>query len=89
MLIISFLFQKWYNKIDILKNKSEPLTCYDDLVRIIMIWCGRQELKQLNKIKNGKKMGKNRQKPPVFFVCPQMRPDAENRAFGSRFGSTP
>ena len=27
-----------------IKNKSEPLTCYDDLVRIIMIWCGRQEL---------------------------------------------
>lgn len=27
-----------------IENKSEPLTCYDDLVRIIMIWCSRQEL---------------------------------------------
>lgn len=48
-----------------------------------------KDLKQLNKIKNGKKMGKKRQKPPVFFVCPQIRPDYENRVFGSRSGSTP
>lgn len=27
-----------------IENKSEPLTRYDDLVRIIMVWCGRQEL---------------------------------------------
>ena len=40
------------------------------------------DLKQLNKIKNREKVGKNRQKPPVFFVCPQIRPDTENRVFG-------
>ena len=29
-----------------IKSKSEPFTCYKDLVRIILTWCGRQELKR-------------------------------------------
>ncbi len=78
MLIISFLFQKWYNKIDILKNKSEPLTCYDDLVRIIMIWCGRQELKQLNKSENGGFLRENGQKRLVFLILPVRSPWAKS-----------
>ena len=26
------------------KSKSEPFTCYKDLVRIILTWCGQQDL---------------------------------------------
>lgn len=61
-----------------IKNKSEPLTCYDDLVRIIMIWCGRQELKQLNKSENGGFLRENGQKRLVFLILPVRSPWAKS-----------